>query len=276
MTAGDMFFIRGGLQPSRKAIWCKGGDTDDYIEINAAGAARVAANDTVGAFMAWINIPDITGTYCIVGAGDASVVEFLEFNVEAGLLTARCTDATVVQFVTQEDAIGLTPHRWHHVAMVQSADGAGCRLYIDGVLRASTNDTATDVNEWFNNLDLIDTMRIGAANKAGDNSVTNEFKGGISDVRIYSANKTRDQVKLIYEGTNDTTGLTGHYQFNDNYLDSGSDAANGTLTGTSVNLVNNYSEFTSRYNYITTPVVADTCLFSVSDEVGYLLVIKAA
>src|SRR3990167_1329359 len=276
MTAGDMFCITGGLTPSRKAIWCKGGDTDDYIAINAAGVAMVASNLTKGVFAAWINIPDITGTYTILGAGDASAVEFLEMNVEAGLLTARCTDATVVQFVTQADAIHFTPHKWHHVAIVQRADSLGVHMFVDGVEIARTNDDATDVNEWFANLDLIDTMRIGAANKAGTDSVTQEFKGGISDVRIYDVEKTNAQIKAIYEGTNDTTGLHNYYDFDNDFVDAGTGADNGTLTGTSISLVSNYSEFHSKYNTITTPAVADTCLFSVDDEIASLLVIKAA
>src|SRR3990167_5394021 len=182
----------------------------------------------------------------------------------------------VVQFVTQEDAIGITPHKWHHVAIVQRADGLRVHMFIDGVERARTNDTATDVDEWFNNLDLIDTMRIGASNKAGDASVTNEFKGGISDVRIYTDAKTNDEVKAIYEGTNNTTNLHNYYDFDNDYVDAGTGADPGTLTGTSISLVANYSEFHSKYHYVTTPVVADTFLFSVHDDVAHLLVIKAA
>ena len=276
MTAGDMFFVSGGLRPYRKAAWFKGGDTDDYVQINAAAVARVAANDTVGTWMAWVMIPDITGTYCVMCAGDDSAVEFLELNIEAGLLTARCTDATVAQFVTQADAVSFTPHRWHHVAIVQRADGLGVHMFVDGLEIARTNDTSTDVNEWFNNLDLIDTMRIGAANKDGTAAVSNEFKGGMSDVRIYTDAKTNAEILDIYAGVTNTTNLHNHYQFNNDYTDAGSGDDDGTLVGTSVSLVANYSEFHSKYNYITTPVVADTCLFSVSDEVAHLLIIKAA
>lgn len=258
-------------------MWFKGGNTDDYIQINAAAVARVAANDTVGSWTAWVNIPDVTGTYCIMCAGDDNAVEFLELNIEAGLLTARCTDATVAQFVTQADAVGFTPHKWHHVAMVQAADGQGPQLFIDGARIAATNDTSTDVNEWFNNLDGIDTFRIGAANKAGDASVTNEFKGGISDVKIFTDVLTYEEVLNDYKGIANTNNLHNHYDM-DNDVDDvdGSGADNGTVTGTSLTLCPRYSEFTSMYNTITTPLVADTVLFSTTDTTGHLVVIKAA
>jgi hypothetical protein len=283
MTAGDMWHVSGGMKPSRKAMWFKGGDTDDYVQINAAAVARTAANDTKGTWMAWVNMPNITGTFCIMCAGDDNVVEFIELNIEAGLLTARCTDGTTVQFVTQADQVDFTPHVWHHVAVVQRADSLGPHLFVNGAEIARTNDTTTDVNEWFNNCDGIDTMRIGAANKAGDASVTNEFTGGISNVRIYTDAKTNAEILSLYQyerdgvGSNNTTNLHNFYDFDNDLVDAGSGADNGTLVGTSATLCPNYCEFTSIYNTITTPVVADTCLFSVdANNVGHLVVIKAA
>jgi hypothetical protein len=80
----------------------------------------------------------------------------------------------------------IPPHEWVHVAVVQAADGNGPKFYVNGVKVASTNSTTTDVNEWFNNCDGIDSGRIGAANKVGDDSVTQEFKGAISDIKYYN------------------------------------------------------------------------------------------
>ncbi len=121
MTAGDTYHVSGGLK-GRFAFSWPAVVSDDYVQVDAAAVARVAANDTVGSWTAWINMANITGTFTIIGAGDDTAVEFLELNVEAGLLTARCTDATVVQFITQADAVHFEPHRWYHVAMVQAAN----------------------------------------------------------------------------------------------------------------------------------------------------------
>ena len=194
MATTDIYHVSGTLTPARKAIRFVGGNSDDYLQVNAAAVARTAANDAVGTFSAWIMIANLTETFCIVCAGDDNAVEFIELNVEAGLLTARCTDATIAQFVTQADNIELKAHQWYHVAAVQNADSFGVKLYVNGVKIASTNDTATDVNEWFNNCDGIDTMRIGGANKTGDALVINEFKGYISDVKYWTTALTESQV----------------------------------------------------------------------------------
>jgi hypothetical protein len=279
MATTDIYHISGGLK-GRHAVAFLGGNVDDYLQVDAHAVARVAANDTVGTYSAWINVPDITGTYCILCGGDKNVVEFLELNIEAGLLTARCTDATTEQFVTQADAVSFVPHRWHHVAVVQAADGYGVRLYVDGVEIARTNDTATDVNEWYNNLDGIDSFRIGAANKAGDDSVTNEFKGGISNVKYWNKALTAEEVLNDSQNTalsDDATYLQLHLDMNEDYVDSGLGADNGTAVG-GILLTNNYSEFTSRLRNspAAAAVVADKLLCFAEEGTGHAVLIKAA
>src|SRR3990167_738265 len=232
MATTDIYHIVGSLKPARKAFKNIGGDTNDYLQVNAAAVALVAANNATGTWSAWINMANITGTFCIACAGDDNAVEFLELNVEAGLLTARCTDATTAQFVTQADAIEFRPHRWYHVAMVQAADGVGPKLYVNGARIAATNDTTTDVDEWFVNLDGIDTMRIGAANKAGDASVTNEFSGAISDVKLWSTALTAAEVLADYQGTAvQATALENHWKMDDDYTDAGLGADTATAVG---------------------------------------------
>ncbi len=278
MATTDIYHVSGGLK-GRHSVAFIAADHDDYIQVNAHAAARVAANDTVGTYSAWINIPDITGTYCIFCAGDDNVVEFLELNVEAGLLTARCTDATVAQFVTQADAIHFKPHQWYHVAVVQRADGYGPRLYVNGSQIAATNDTATDVDEWYNNCDGIDTFRIGAANKAGDASVTNDFRGAISDVKYWNKALTDSEVDNDYQNialSDDSTYLQLHLDMDEDYVDSGLGADNGTAVG-DVTLINNYSEFSSRLRHSTgVPVVADKLVCFADDGTGHAIVIQAA
>ena len=276
MATTDIYHITGGLK-GRHAVMFIDGDTDDYVQVDAHAVARVAANDTVGTYSAWVNIINIADTFCVLCAGDDNVVEFLELNIEAGLLTARCTDGTTAQFVTQADAVSFKPHRWYHVAMVQNANGQGVHLYVDGEKIASTNDTTTDVDEWYNNLDGIDTFRIGAANKAGDASVTNELTGGISDVKYWSTNLTADEVKndFLNEAVQ-ASALQLHLDFVEDLVDSGLGADDGTIVG-AVLQSNNYCEFTSRLRNSTgAPVVADTLQCFASGETGHAVVIQAA
>lgn len=290
MATTDIYHVSGSLK-GRKAIRCLGGDVDDYIQVNAAAVARTTANDTVGTFSAWVNVADIAGTYCILCAGDADAVEFIELNIEAGLLTARCTDATVAQFVTQADAIEIKAHLWYHVAMVQGANGDGVKLYVNGKLIVTTHDTSTDVDEWFNNCDGIDLMRIGAAAKDGAAGVTNEFKGAISDVKYWNRALLPEQVDLDYRGSpqplvdkssppvdiSDATYLQNHWDFDDDLIDAGLGADDGTNTGAGIVLNNNYSEYTSRLGFMTgVPVVADAIQCFADEGVGHALIIQAA
>lgn len=282
MAVTDIYHVSGGLK-GRKAAVFLGGNVDDYVQVNAFAVARTAANDTVGTISAWINVPDVTGTYTILGIGDDNVVEFIEFNVEAGKLACRCTDATTAQFVSLTSNIVIQPHVWMHVAVVQNADLRGPQFFVNGVKVASTNSTTTDLNEWFNNCDGLDTARIGAANKAGDASVTQEFKGAISDLKYWSVALTDEQIMNDYSepaknAALNTASLQSHWDFDDDYVDNGLGADNGTVVGDVV-LNNNYSEFSSRLRHMTgTPVVADSINIAIDslNNVGHALVIQAA
>ena len=277
MAAGDLYHISGGLK-GKPAVMLLAGDHNDYVQVNAHAVARVAANDTVGTYTAWVNLANITDTSAILCAGDDNVVEFLELSVEAGLLTARCTDNTVAQFVTQADAIGFTPHTWYHVAMVQRADGSGVHLYINGVEIAVTHDTSTDVDEWYTNLDGIDTFRIGAANKAGDASVTDDYHGGIGHVKYWNTNLTDTEVMNDYLGEAvQASVLQLSMDFFNDLVDAGLGADNGTAVG-AILQCNNYSEFASRLrnDLAAAPVVADDISITASDGTGNAIVIKAA
>ncbi len=276
MAVTDIYHVSGGLKGRFSAVFI-GGNVDDYVQVNAAAVARTAASDTVGTFTAWINVPDDTGTYTIVGNGDDNAVEFIDVGIEAGKLASRCTDATVVQYVSVTDAIVIKPHRWQHVAFVQRANNEGINFYVDGVRVASTNSTTTDVNEWYNNCYGLDTMRIGASNKAGDASVTNEFKGAISDVKYWSAALTDDEVMSDYLNQPvQAASLQSHWDFKDDYVDNGLGADNGTVVGDVV-LSNSYSEFSSRMRFMTgVPVVADSLVCFAYDGTGHAIVIQAA
>lgn len=275
MAVTDIYHISGGLD-GRKANAFLQSDHDDYIQVNAAAVALVASNDTIGSWTAWINLADITHTGTIIGAGDDNLVEFIELNVEAGLLTMRVTDGATVQFITQADQIDFKAHRWYHVAVVQRADGNGVRLYVDGVIIASTNDTTTDLNSWFAETDSIDTMRIGAANKVGNATVTNDFRGAIGEVKIFQDVLSDQEVKDDFDGIANTDNLHNHWDWDDDLIDAGSGLDNGTAVG-DVLLANNYSEFSSRLRNMTSaPVVADLLNFAIQGNTGHILVVQAA
>ena len=284
MATTDIYHITGDTRDARKAVNFLGGDTDDYIQIDAFAVTRVAANDAVGTFTAWIMIADDTVTLTAIGMADLNADEFLDIDIESGLLTVRITDATVVQLVTQADGNALKRHRWYHIAIVQNNDGAGPKLYIQGVRIASTNDTATDVNSWFAELDLIDQGQIGASQKGGLGAFSQEFKGAISDVKYWNVALTDDEVLRDFNefAPDNITGTTGqlknHWDMDDDFIDNVA-GENGTNTGGGSLLVNNWSEFSSRLAYDTgTPVVADTVVIAIDGGTGagHAVVNKAA
>ena len=131
MASGDTYHIRGGLK-GRPAAAFIGGDSDDGIQIDSFMAARVAANDTTGTFSAWFNVADETGTYCIIGGGDFSAVEYFYIAVVAGEIqvkAARVGPNVSWDLITVGAAI--KPHRWYQVTLVQ--DAVKPKVYVNGV-----------------------------------------------------------------------------------------------------------------------------------------------
>ena len=276
MAAGDIYHIAGGLK-GNPALMCIGGDSDDYVQVNGHAAARVLAGDTKGTYTMWFNVADKTGTYTLIGNGDDNVVEFLEINIEAGSPVCRSTDNTTAQFVSTGDGDDIVAHRWHHLVVSQRADGSGVHMWLDGTEIEVEHGTDTDVDSWFAELAGLDTTRLGAANKAGDASVTQELKGALCDVRYYASALTDAEILKDKNRDEDLIeDATSSWALNGDYSDDGSDEVDGTAVG-AVQLVDTYSPFTSKVRHSTgTPVVADDISISADNGTGYAVVVKAA
>lgn len=282
MATTDIFHISAPVVPARRAVRFLGGDVDDGIQVDAFVATRTAADDASGTITAWINVPDITGTYTILGMGDANAVEYIHFSVEAGKLWLMCVDATVTQFDTNTTNVVIEPHKWVHVAVVQKTGTGGPKFFVNGLLVPRTDTDTTDMDEWIVNLDGLDGGHIGAADSVGGlGALTQEFKGAIGKVNYYNVALTEAQVLADYEGKTNVTGtvadLTNSWDMDDDYVD-GVAGEDGTAVGAIV-LIPNYSEFSSRIgfqNSLTAPVVADVVALSADDKMGHAIIIKAA
>lgn len=281
MATTDIYHIAGSLTPSRKAAKFIA-TADQAVVIDAFAVARVAAGDTTGTFSAWINVPDITGNYGIISAGDTAAIEFITLRVVAGKVEAELNDATALKWEHATTNIVITPHKWHHVAVTQDATAQAPQIYVDGVNVAQTVVDETDNSLWFAATTLIDDASIGAAEEAGAAAQIREFKGGISDVKYWTVALTDSQIIADYENnppadiTGTTTDLTDWWDFDDDYVNSVT-AANNGAAGASILLVNQYSEFTSRLSFMTgTPVDEDNVQISIKDQEAHATVIKAA
>lgn len=279
MATTDQYTIMGALTPFRQGCRFLGGGVDDQIQINASG---VAMKDSFlyGTISAWVLCPNDTGTYTIISYGDDDVIEYITLDIVAGKLRAICCDNTAVQwsFITTNKV--LKPHVWHHVAVVQ--DGVCPKLYVDGEeVTAITRTTSTLITAWFKACAGIDAGSIGAFEGNGDASLTQEFAGYISDVRVWGhatvatdAALTAAQIKEVYRGSSVGSPLNW-WLLDGNANDAGTGADNGTIVGDIVYTAG--CEFASRLTFgAGTPLVADTTVIACNNNIGVAYIIQAA
>lgn len=146
---------------------------------------------------------------------------------------------------TSANALTVSPLAWQHVAATY--DGATMKIYIDGILKASSAQVFSfNVN--------IGNLEIGGVTSFGGRY----FDGTIDEVRIWNIARTATQIadnKTSELAAGDRSGLVAYYQFNqgtaggDNasqttLIDSSTNANNGTLTnfnfsGSTSNFVDN-------------------------------------
>lgn len=279
MATTDIYTIQGSTKPTMEGCRFLGGDSDDQIQINAAGAA-MANSATRGTIMAWILVPDDTGTYTIISFGDDDAVEYITLDVVAGKLRAICCDATTVEWSYISTNAVIKPHTWHNVCVVQ--DGTMPRLYVDGEEVAVTKTTHTTPGDWFKACAGIDAGSIGAFEGNGDASLTQEFKGYISRVAIWAgtadaAALSASEVKRAMgnpEGV-EATYLHNYWKLDGNAVDAGTGSDNGTIVGDIIYCDGN--EFFSKLTFgCGTMVVADTIQIACGDNYAIGLVVQAA
>jgi len=233
MTAGDIVVISeeaGG----RKGNYFDG--VDDYVLHDAHAVARVAANDTVGTYTAWIYINDTAGTYTILSAGDNdNTNEFLQFLVSAGKLQIFLEHGGSTQFSIVETVGSIPARTWTHVAVVQN--GTRPLLYVNGELRIMTDSTSTDLTFWYDELTNVDKFAIGV--KESNATHTQDFMGAIGRVQYFNVALTAEDILENYKGetnTRDPTGIETARVFDitmetDGITDDGSGADDGTPVG---------------------------------------------
>lgn len=279
MATTDLYTVCGGLHPTKHGCRFLGGDVDDQIQVNAAAAA-VGNVGTHGAMACWLMVPDDAGTYTAVSFGDASAVEYAQITVEAGTIQFVLVDAGTTHIDVNTPAKSIKAHTWHHVAVVQN--GTKLKVYIDGVEQTLTWTTATSITSWFKDCVNLDSGSIGCAEMAGDASLTQEFKGYISNVAIWSgtvaaAALTEQQVKQAMGDPSNvnSTYLHNYWELDGDALDDGTGADNGTIVGDIIYVSAN--EFTSRLTFgCGTMVVADSILLAMNDNMGMGLVVQQA
>jgi hypothetical protein len=280
MAVTDIYTVAGSLEPFKHGCRFLGGNVDDQIQVNAAAAA-VGNVGTKGAMACWLMVPDDAGTYTAVSFGDASAVEYAQITVEAGTIQFVLVDATTTHIDVNTPANSIKPHTWYHVCVVQ--DGSFVKVYIDGEEQTLTVTTGgATAGSWFKDCVNLDSGSIGCAEMAGDGSLTQEFKGYISQVAIWSgtaaaAALSADEVKRAMhnpEGV-EATYLHNYWPLDGDALDHGTGADNGTIVGDIIYVSAN--EFASRLSFgMGTPVVADHLRIAINEKIGMAYLVQAA
>ena len=179
--------------------------------------------DLVGSDMtisAWIRTEEwgFAGIVSKLGSGGNYRVAL--HNSDAGLFGQVKTNPAVYQSFFALDT-DMTLNSWHHVAVVLDSTNQQTNMYIDGVLCSQTAYTLERGG-------TTGSLVIGAT---GGNS----FKGNIDDVRIYDRALDNIGVKTLADYRDPSSGLVGHWKFDeeagDVAYDSAKDSLNGDLVG---------------------------------------------
>jgi hypothetical protein len=202
---------------------------------------------------------------------DANVVEYLDFKVVAGKLTANIIDATIEKWAFATTAACIEPHIWYHVALVQ--DAVCPRIYLNGVEQPCTFTVTTTKAYWVDQLAGVDKGWIGASSIGGAGAVGEEFVGAIGTIKYWSVGLTAAQVLADYNGESNTTSLTDSWFMND--LTNTTKAANAITLVSDAYLTPSYNNFISKVRKFGA-VVADAAGFTEYNGRATVLFINAA
>ena len=192
---------------------------DDVIDLGNTNSRN--NNQTV---CAWVKATAFDSTFgnAYFSKWNGNVVNGREWLLWLSWVTPNRLEYRITQsngtIIIVTSPTNIVLNQWTHVAGV--ADGNNIYLYIDGSLVATTAYDGT------NSAASNSIATIGGMNYPNTNS--HNASGNLADCRIYDTDLTATEISDIYNGTNITTNLVGHWLTDaDNLLD-----AAGTNHGT--------------------------------------------
>lgn len=200
--------------------------TDQWVDVRHSVNSANQVIPRTGDFTVevWAKAEEVNGLRNIVSQNPG-----VGFNIGMNDGKVRCGDDWNNTGVPYPDD-GL----WHHFALVKTSDNT--HLYLDGILKASKGSAIRNPGAASDN-----NFRIGRQCW----NYAEYFHGYITDVRIWNTARTQTQIQQnMYSGVNSeavslTTGLRGHYRFNEGSGSTlvwrGSINMNGTLQSMSDN-----------------------------------------
>lgn len=176
--------------------------TNDFVNCGNAASLQLST----GTIEAWIKTSNAGAGFRGIVVKNSAYGLFMNDNVLIGYSWGSTGIMTT--------NVSLNDNAWHHVAMsFQSGVTNGTRIYIDGVLRATS-------------LLTVSTQTTGLSIGSGATTGGQNFTGNIEDVRIWSTVRTATEIanNRGCELVGTETGLVSYYKMNQG-------TASGTNTG---------------------------------------------
>ena len=179
---------------------------NDYIDAGANGSFDTGSGDfTVAAWFKSTADTGVAQTILIKGEGGSGGKRYAMYLDNVFSCAANKAMIEIDDNVAKKIACSSATHidnTWHHIVGVR--DGNTLKLYMDGVLDATTNITG------YGNINSARGFKIGVGWVNDYASLDHYFKGYIDDVRVYKRALTADEVRDLYGD-----GLIAHWKFDE-------------------------------------------------------------
>ncbi len=190
--------------------------TNDYISFNSSPPYT----NTALTYEAWIRTNNTTIAKEIIGYGNTSGTDVVEFRISNGKLQFGIDQNNSFTAITSNTLVNTG--EWFHVAAVKN--GASIKLYVNG-----KEDGTGTLSQTPN----VNTLELGSLFKNGSQSsqVNYNFEGLIDEVRIWNVARTQAQIESTIVGklTSSETGLVASYSMNQG-IPGGNNTRENTLT----------------------------------------------
>ena len=170
-----------------------GAENDGHISINASADTQFGGEDLT--ISMWVQVSGFdTGWQAAIAHGEGTNYRIAR--------RASISEAGYAGGVGEGPESGIDISvGWHHLVAI-TEQNVGTRLYIDGLLASTVNNTATSIN---NQSDLF--LNIGANPATGANN--REWAGNIDDVAQWNRALDESEIATIYGGGPTTASSIG-------------------------------------------------------------------
>lgn len=146
-----------------------------------------------GTWSAWVKLTDATPSQnqTILMFGDDNFNRHISLRIfTSGAIHFSSQEWGNNKFAVQTNEFSISDNEWFHLTVVQ--DGVQPKIYVNGMLQASTNVIANDLTSWFHNSSQFDNARIGHLDQ--NNIVQNYLNGALDDILIYNRALTEQEI----------------------------------------------------------------------------------